>query len=114
MKKNNISQKSIAQKIVQLNIIKNKYKNIIRDNPQLKNDFEELLICINTSNTSFAQSYKKIINHIISEMNQSDGDNQRISDESPIAGNDALQQYVSFKQTLEDYYADNLCVSEIY
>ncbi|PIR38695.1 MAG: hypothetical protein COV35_05910 [Alphaproteobacteria bacterium CG11_big_fil_rev_8_21_14_0_20_39_49] len=105
---------TIEERLLAICEINSRYKHFINNDPILKNDFDLLVECSQTSDTMTLQLYKKVINHLIAESYESIKDNLRIADESPVGlpeGTDyrkQLQQRRGLRKALVDYKANYL------
>ena len=99
-----------------LNDIVNNYRTVIEDNSILKQNFKSLNTCMigAMNNNSDAQPVINqcdiIINHLKSELRESENDTQRMQDEAPIYDNDEAisargQNYWHLRKALEKFRA---------
>jgi hypothetical protein len=92
-----------------LDVIYNQYRAHIQSDFMLENDFQRLFECVALSQISAAQGCEKIVNHVLAEVNESAGDDQRMADESPSCGSDDsaacrhLQTHLALSQALEGF-----------
>jgi hypothetical protein len=94
--------------------IRAKHKVLLNSDQNLKNDFSLLAQCIRVSKPLALQRCNTIIRHLIEEVKEGAGDDQRLADESPICVTDNseacrhLEEHQSLREELEIFYKSYL------
>jgi hypothetical protein len=100
--------------ITALFAINSQFRQVINGNLLLKDELAQLMYCIWVSKSHAAKRCEKIINHVIAEVSENAGDDERFADESPCGENDdseacrQLGEYLKLQQALKDFRANYL------